>query len=231
MTVNLYNSNMNVIGGNFSIGSPTITGMSISVFSGSVGSSTTVTTNTLVAPANSLLVLSTTNNYYTPTSIAVTSSPSLTWTTAISGNGNGFMQGIYTAPFTAGGTIDVTTTTFGGTGLVNGTAVLYAVINANASPIGTTHIQQDLFAQPIYSLTTTRANSLIFCMSVNINSQYTPTGGTYVGSAIADFSNRAAGAAYLYHYQAAAIAAYSIGMTGTFTASNFYSCFAEIKGL
>lgn len=208
---------------------PTIANMSINTFNGNIGSSTTVVTNTLTAPANSLLVLSTSSGFFDPTAITITSSPSLTWTAAVTGNGNGFMQGIYTAPFAAGGSITVTSTYT--TGTVNGVACLYAVVNANASPIGATQKQQNFNAQPIFSLTTTRANSLIFCISYDINGSYSPSGGTYLNSPTVDYSNIAFGFGYIYHYQATSIAAYSIGMTGTFTSSNFYSSFAEIKGL
>jgi hypothetical protein len=118
-------------------------------------------------PAGALLVLTTASglNASEPT---VTSSPSLTWTQRSFGNGGtGGSALIYTAVFSAGGTIDVTSNFLGLNTFYTGSC-LYAV-QYQESVLGGNSSTGLAQTTSNATITTTRPNSLIFCVSSNWN--------------------------------------------------------------
>jgi hypothetical protein len=127
-------------------------------------------TNTLTGvPAGSLLVITFASAQSSTDAAngAVSSSPSLTWTkrvqskAASSGNTE-----IWTATFSAGGSI-TTTSTYSGAG-VGVSAVLYSIGSAEAS-VGGNFNSAVSQPQPSVAVTTTRANSILICVTSDWN--------------------------------------------------------------
>lgn len=118
-------------------------------------------------PAGALLVLTTASGLNASTS-TITSSPSLTWTQRAFGNGgSGGSALIYTAVFTAGGTIDVTSN-FIGLNTFYTASCLYAV-QYQESTLGGNSATGLAQTTGDANITTTRPNSLIFVCSSNWN--------------------------------------------------------------
>jgi hypothetical protein len=109
-------------------------------------------------PAGALLVLATTSDAV-PSNAVVSSTPALTWTKRVdAGATSSDNSEIWTALFTAGGTITVTSN-WGGD--VSQASVCYVVLNAEPTLSGAfaTAVTQ---ASPSVAITTTRESSIIF---------------------------------------------------------------------
>jgi len=171
----------------------------------------TATTHTLTGvPAGALLVL-TTALQHREFNCTVTSSPSLTWTKAQDATGAIPSAEIHTATFTAGGNISVTSNW--GAAAVQ-TSVCYVVVGQDTTlGVGTTAIIQDTAN---VNITTTKTNSIIFCVSVNWNAPDGGTGGTstvYRGTPIQSLYYRDPVASTFWHYRYAAptVVPYTLG--------------------
>jgi glucose/arabinose dehydrogenase len=141
----------------FTTGATAVQPLTIQSFDTKSGTSST-THNLTGVPAGALLVLSTTADAI-PGNAAVSSSPALTWTKrSDAGATSSDNAEIWTATFTAGGAITVTSS-WGGDN--SQASVCYVVLNAEATPAGAfaTAVSQ---ASPSVSITTTRDNSIIF---------------------------------------------------------------------
>lgn len=109
-------------------------------------------------PAGALLVLATTADAV-PSNCSVSSSPSLTWTKrADAGASQSDNAEIWTAVYTAGGSITVTCSWGAGN---SQTSVCYVVLNAEATLGGASAIAISQTA-PSVTITTTNENSIIF---------------------------------------------------------------------
>ncbi|MEP7377460.1 MAG: Ig-like domain-containing protein, partial [Chitinophagaceae bacterium] len=107
-------------------------------------------------PAGALLVLSTTADAV-PSNCSVSSSPALTWTKRVdAGATSSDNAEIWTAVYTAGGSITVTSNW----GAESQTSVCYVVINAEAT-LGGASATATLQSTPSVAITTTRTNSII----------------------------------------------------------------------
>lgn len=175
------------------------------------------TINHLVSvPAGALLLLSTASDLNASTS-TITSSPSLTWTQRSFGNGaTGGSALIYTAIFTAGGTIDVTSN-FLGLNAFYTASCLYAIQGQEVTLGGNqaTGLSQ---VTATTSITTTRANSLIFCTASNWNAIDGGTNGASIvfsGSAFKNYYTRDVSHATTVHfnYNPVTAQAYTVGFT------------------
>jgi hypothetical protein len=139
--------------------------VTIQSFDTKAGTAATVHSLTSV-PAGALLVLSTTADAL-PTNCLVSSSPALTWTKRVdAGATNSDNAEIWTALYTAGGAISVTSSW----GVGNSqSSVCYVVLNAEttlAGAIGSATLQ----AAPSVTITTTRDNSILFNCTADWNS-------------------------------------------------------------
>lgn len=126
-------------------------------------SGTTVINSLQAVKPGTILVLTIAqaDDQATSANATVSSSPTLTWTKQVdagatsSGNAE-----IYTTTFTAGGNIDVTST-WGTNGI---SAVLYAIQNSETTLSGASN-SATLQAAPSVAVTTTRINSVLFCVT------------------------------------------------------------------
>ena len=113
-------------------------------------------------PAGALLVLTTTSDAVV-SNCTVTSTPALTWTKRVdAGATNSDNAEIWTAVYTAGGTISVTSNW----GAVSQTSVCYVVLNAEPTlngAFGTATLQ----TSPSVAVTTTRDNSILFACTAD----------------------------------------------------------------
>ncbi|MEP7375511.1 MAG: Ig-like domain-containing protein [Chitinophagaceae bacterium] len=128
----------------------------IQSFTTKTGTAATVHSLTAV-PAGALLVLATTSDAVVSDCI-VSSTPALTWTKRVdAGATSSDNAEIWTAVYTAGGSITVT----GNWGAVSQTSVCYVVLNAEPT-LGGAFGTATLQAAPSVTVTTTRDNSIIF---------------------------------------------------------------------
>ena len=130
--------------------------VTIQSFNTKTGTAATVHSLTGV-PAGALLVLATTADAV-PSNCSVSSSPSLTWTKRVdAGATSSDNAEIWTAVYTAGGSITVTSNW----GAESQASVCYVVLNAEPSLGGAsaTGVSQ---SAPSVTITTTRDNSIIF---------------------------------------------------------------------
>ena len=131
--------------------------VTIQSFNTKSGTSATVHALTAV-PAGALLVLATTADAIV-SNCAVSSSPALTWTKRVdAGAASSDNAEIWTAVYAAGGTISVTSN-WGGDN--SQSSVCYIVLNAEATLGGASNTAV-LQSAPSVTITTTRANSIIF---------------------------------------------------------------------
>jgi hypothetical protein len=175
------------------------------------------TVNHLVSvPAGAVLVL-TSGSGLNATDPTITSSPSLTWTRRAFGNGaTGGTAVIYTAIFSAGGTIDVTTQYL--TGVFYTSSCLYAVQYQEAT-LGGNSAASGAQTMANASISTSRANSLIFVASSNWNSVDGGSNGdgvTFRGSAQKNYYTRSTtgnneATVIHYSYQATSVTSYTVG--------------------
>ncbi len=141
----------------FTTGAVTVQPVTIQSFDTKTGAAATTHSLTGV-PAGALLVLATTADAV-PTNCAVSSTPALTWTKrADASAANSDNAEIWTAVYTAGGAISVTSNWGAGN---SQTSVCYVVLNAEATLGGVSAIGT-LQSAPSVTITTTRDNSIIF---------------------------------------------------------------------
>ena len=141
---------------------PTQLPVTIQSFTTKTGNSATVHALTSV-PAGALLVLATTADAVVSNSI-VSSTPSLTWTKrSDAGAASSDNAEIWTAVYAAGGTISVSSN-WGNDN--SQSSVCYVVLNAETSPAGA-FATAVLQTAPSVTITTTRANSIIFGCSAD----------------------------------------------------------------
>ena len=159
-------------------------------------------------PAGALLVLTTAAESSQATA-SVSSVPALTWTKRVdaSASNSGDAE-IYTAVFSAGGTITVTSN-WGDNFL---SSVVYTIINQETNPTwySSTGVQQ---AAPSVSHTTHRANSLLICVTSDFSGK-DGANRSYRNSSVETKYQYDAnhGTAYHYYKQATNIASYIVGM-------------------
>jgi hypothetical protein len=172
------------------------------------GSAATVHALTSV-PAGALLVVTTAAGS-AQTNCTVTSSPSLTWSRRIeaSAASSGDAE-IFTAVFTAGGSISVTSNW----GNQQQASVCHVVTGQESTLAGTTGsgTSQEF---PSVAVTTTRANSILFCVTSDWNGNSGST-RTYRSSAVEKFYYFSSNNVTAYHYTLAAATAqaYTMGLT------------------
>ncbi len=173
-----------------------------------------------------LLTIAQADDQATSANAVVSSSPALTWTKVAdaqaTGSGN---TEIYTALFTAGGNINITTN-WGANGM---STVVYVVTNFNPSYLGT-NATATLQAAPSVNINTTQVNSLI----IGCTSDWSAINGStrvYRDAATETFYQFRAGIYTAYHYRkgATTIGTYSEGIS---TPSNMKggTALVEIKG-
>lgn len=174
-----------------------------------------ITLNLVDVPPGALLVFSATNQYGGVGLFAdVASSPSLSWSKKVDAGVTGGAE-IYTAVFSSGGNISVTNIWSDGT--YDGddhyqAAVVYVVINQEEELGGASAVQES-GSLPSVNLTTTRANSLIFCATSDWEAKTGTT--TYRGSPTqTHYINYPLNATfYHYYYSAPTAGGYTLGLT------------------
>lgn len=181
-------------------------------------------------PPGSLLVLSTTSQYGSNLDPLVSSVPSLVWTNRVDAEVNQTATGgaeIYTAIFAAGGNISVKSA-WGNNGGHYQSSVCYVVVNQEEVLDGTFGLEISA-SQPAVNLTTSRSNSLIFC----VTSDWEAIGGTitYRGTATQTLMERepADASFYHYYYSAANAQAYTVGLTSPDMAGGATTAALEIR--
>ena len=151
----------NALASNYSWSFTTVAATSspVSIQSANTKTGTTATVHSLTGvPAGALLVLATTADAVVSNCI-VSSSPSLTWTKRVdAGATNSDNAEIWTAVYSAGGTITVTSSWGAGNSQAS---VCYIVLNAEPT-LGGAFGTATLQAAPSVTITTTRENSIIF---------------------------------------------------------------------
>jgi hypothetical protein len=182
-------------------------------------SANSVVTNTLTAPANSLLVVCTTQS--NDTSVApngvVTSSPSLTWTKQVKSGaaGTGNVE-IWTAPFAAGGSITTTSTWAGGNANARSGGSLYAIVGNESTLGGATGNANSATnsTAPSVTLSTTRSNSILICAACDWNGNSGAT-RAYLDSAteILYYLDSPFGTSYHFYKQATTVTSYTEGLS------------------
>lgn len=180
------------------------------------------THNLTGVPAGALLVVLTGNQNSTQNA-TVTSSPSLTWTKrsdATTPNSE-----IWTAVFTAGGSIDVTSDW----GVATQSSSVFVVTGQEDTLEGASASanSQNL---PSVAITTTRANSIIFVNSTNWNS--VDGARTYIGTGTEQYAGLDVNSNF-YHYTYTALTAqlYTVGMTAPNDVDGGYgTSVLEIRG-
>lgn len=180
------------------------------------GSPTTTATASLTGvPAGALLVVCVANNSNTVDDCTVTGG-SLTWTRrANAGLASGNNAEIHTAVFAAGGSITITPSWSGGLGGRMVTA--FAVTGQEASLGGNAAIETGA-TTPSVTISTTRANSILFCITSDWNGQdgSSRTFRTPAGSSLTDqyyYHPNGDSSYYVYFYQCTTIQSYTVGMT------------------
>lgn len=160
----------------------------------------------------------------------IISGTGLTWTKQIETVGPDVHSGsseIWTAPCPAGGSISASVAWQGGTTLAS-SSVMYAVTGTEAVPGGTSNFGV-VQGQPSVAVTTTRINSILFCVSSDWNS--INTAPTYRDSAVQvllDNTHVANYVAYHYYKITTGIALYTEGLTAPAGQSSG-TCVYEIR--
>jgi hypothetical protein len=174
------------------------------------GNSSTVNSLTGV-PAGALLVLVTTGELHSTNNCAVSSSPSLTWTKQADAEAtNSGDAEIWTATYSAGGSITITSDWYNAT---KQAGVVYVITGAEGTLSGASATGTGQSA-PSVNLTTTRTNSII----IGGISDWNATSGssrTYRDAATETFYHRDAGAftSYSFYKLASTAASHTEGLT------------------
>lgn len=195
-------------------------------------SNSNITTPSILAAAGALMVLScaAADDASLATDVNITGT-TLTWTKRIEVLTDGVnhfgMTEIWTAPCPAGGTISPTCTWQGGTTNAS-SSVLYAVTGQETTPSGASNSQVNQTA-PSVGVTTTRANSVLFCVS----SDWGAIAGavTYRDGATQVLDHNLSPTTYrAYHYYklATAIALYTEGISSPSTMQSS-TCVYEVR--
>ena len=163
-----------------------------------------VTHNLTSVTAGALLVV-TTGNQNSSTNCTVSSSPTLTWTKQVD-NATPNAE-IWTAVYTAGGNINVTANW----GSNRQSSVCYVVTGQYSPPGGNTNTASSQNA-PNLSVTSSRINSLIFCITTNWNA-ITGT-RTYRGAPTESYYNPQTESTFFhYYYTCSTVTSYTLGFT------------------
>ena len=143
--------------------------------------------------------------------MTISSSPSLTWTTAVTQTGSGGRAIIFTSEATATGTITVTTTASSSSG---SSCVLYAITSSESTMGGATAHSTNA-DMPSVAITTTRADSLIIAVSGDFNAAAGDAVYRTPPTHTPRLEHQVSGAYGGYHYTASAttVASYTMGMT------------------
>jgi hypothetical protein len=175
-------------------------------------------------PAGALLILATTSDAAT-SNCSISSSPSLTWTKrADAGASNSDNSEIWTAVYAAGGSITVTSNW----GAVSQASVCYIVLNAEPTLGGTsgTAVSQ---SAPSVTITTTRANSIIFGCTADWNAVNGTTRTLRDAATERLYFKDSYFTTYYYTKSAASIAAYTEGVSLP-TGQQASTALLEIRG-
>lgn len=196
--------------------------VTIEAFDGKAGNSQTSHTLNGV-PAGALLVVATNSAWCASADATISSSPSLTWTKrvdAYSGCGN---SEIWTAVYTGGGSITITSNW----GSTYQSSVAYQVKNQEATLGGNTAtgLSQD---DANVNITTTKANSIIICSSVDWDGS--SGARSYRGIPIESFYDANAGTAIHYYYSAVTVGAYNVGYTSPSGIGASVTAVYELRG-
>ena len=184
------------------------TPVSIQSFNTKTGTAATVHSLTGV-PAGALLVLATTADAV-PSNAIVSSSPSLTWTKRVdAGAASSDNAEIWTAVYSAGGSISVTSNWGAGN---SQSSVCYIVLNAEPT-LGGAFGTATLQAAPSVTITTTRENSIIFGCTADWKAISGATRTLRDGATERLYFKDANFTTYHYTKAATAIAAYTEGVS------------------
>lgn len=221
--VTLYYDGTNYYGDSKLLYKPVSSGVVLHAYDAKEGLSATVHSLTSV-PAGALLVL-TTSAGTSQFNANITSSPSLTWTkrvdatTAYSGDAE-----IYTAVFTAGGNITITSDWNN----QPQASVSYVIVNQESSLGGATAsgVSQ---SEPSVSITTTRANSIIIAVTSDWNA--ISSSKTYRNSPTETKYSYVSGGGTFYHYykEAPTATSYTMGLSAP-TGQSSGTALIEIRG-
>jgi hypothetical protein len=193
-----------------------------------LGTNNTAVNSLTAVPAGALLVLTIAqaDDIRDGANATVTSSPALTWTKRADAgtNGSGNAE-IYTAVFTAGGTITVTSTW--AFNLIS--AVVYAVTNYDPA-LGGAAVSVSSQTLPSLAITSTRSNSIIF----GVTSDWSAINGSarlYRDAATESLYHFRTGIYTGYHYrkQTTTAGTYTEGLTAP-TGMSAGTALLEIKG-
>ncbi len=193
-----------------------------------LGTNNTAVNSLTAVPAGALLVLTIAqaDDIRDGANATVTSSPALTWTKRADAGANGSGNAeIYTAVFTAGGTITVTSTW--AFNLIS--AVVYAVTNYDPA-LGGAAVSVSSQTLPSLGITTTRSNSIIF----GVTSDWSAINGSarlYRDAATESLYHFSTGIYTGYHYrkQTTTAGTYTEGLTAP-TGMSAGTALLEIKG-
>ena len=203
------------------VSQPPVTIQSVSTKTGTTG-----TVHSLITvPAGALLVLATTADAAVSDCI-VSSSPVLTWTKrSDAGAASSDNAEIWTAVYTAGGSITVTSNW----GLGHSqTSVCYVVLNAEPT-LGGTSATGVLQFSPSVTITTTRDNSIIFGCTADWNAVNGTTRTLRDGAIERLYFNDGNYSTYYYTKAAATMAAYTEGVSLP-TGQQASTALLEIRG-
>lgn len=182
------------------------------------------THNLTLVQAGSLLVLSTCNESNGADSV-VSSVPSLTWTKRPDAQGTCGNAEIWTAVFTVGGSITVTSNW----GATYQSSVCYVIRGQEITLQGAqaTAIDQSL---PSVNINSTKDNSLFICVSSDWNAGNGTI--TYRGTALQTLYQRDAAAASFYHYYYVngVVGSHTVGMLSPSAALGAGTAVLEIRG-
>ncbi len=183
-------------------------------------------------PAGALLVLTTQSR--SSTAATVSSSPPLTWTKRVDAQPAAGNAEIWTATFASGGSISVSSEWRVLGALVAQSSVCYVVQNQESTLAGALNSATGQSA-PSVAVTTTRANSLLFCVTSqgsNVNGDThvyrdTATQTHYYRYVLPILNTVTAG--YHYYKQTGAIASYTEGISSP-TGLTAGTCVLEVRG-
>lgn len=180
-------------------------------------------------PAGALIVVTAACGSGTSLNSVVASTPTLTWTKRVDatyGENSGDAE-IYTATYTAGGSITVTSNYGSGNAQ---SSVAYVIINQETTPSGAqaTAANQSL---PDVTITTTRTNSIIIACTADWSAA-SGASRVYRISPTETGYDLASGAYTAYHYYKAAVTVtnYTMGLTVPNMSSGASTALYEIRG-
>ena len=179
------------------------------------GTGTTSAECSMSINSGETLVVSAAAETQTPANVSISSSPTLTWTQAAVNSANlGGSTKIWTAEASITGTL---TATVAATGSGASSCVLYAIAGSETTLGGASATNgSDIQASPSVSITTTRADSLIFAVTSDWNAitgtetYRTPPTHT---ERLDDYTNPSQYRGYHYTAPATTAGSYTIGMT------------------